>query len=78
MLHVYDFTRCFHNATVDSWNMFPVTSSNTSRVCESVKRLKDCVDVHALDKACGGTPQAESVISMNEHVGKIAEMANCY
>ena len=75
--HIYDFTKCFNDYTAGSWDMFPVPSFHRRWVCEFTYQLKNCTDVHAITRSCGGTSQAQSVINMNEKFAEIAEINDC-
>ena len=77
MPHIKDFARCFDHRTVGSWDMFPATSFNRHWMCNFVYGLKNCTDVHAIARPCGGTSRAETVLNMNEQFIRMREIADC-
>lgn len=77
MPHIKAFARCFDDSQAGSWDLFPVTSFNRRWLCEFVYGNKNCTDVHAIARPCGGTSHAETVLNMNEQFNQMREMADC-
>ena len=75
--YIKAFAECFDSKQAGSWDMFPATSYNRRWLCEFVYGQKNCTDVHAIARPCGGTSQAETVTNMNEQFGRMAEFADC-
>ena len=77
------FVECFEHGTVGLWDMFPATSFDRRWICESVYRLRNCTEVHALAAVCTGTHDAgvsmsnHVVVDMNDQAARIMDTADC-